>query len=614
MSLKQVLPLAVLLAGLLICAVSPAGLLASEEESVTAERLFARAETLYRQLDTVDPQGRDVRAWGSLALAFGEVPERFPTSTLAGNALWRIGDIHSRQLASGVEAARPRAHKAYAALVNRYPSNSYAPSAYLRLAELASGGESQAYYYRLLQRHPDSQQAGVARERLAHNDTPVAVADGKRVSDAPVAAASTGTDGAGSSGAFDFDDQPLDAVLEAAPTPASRTASGHGSASGHVSAPGGASPSGDLSAVAAEDGIGHVLGVRFYSDETNTRVVFDLDRPIQHQIGEAQSPSRLFVDLVGAELAANLPRTFDVGGRGVRQVRLALNRPGVVRIVVDLQSDAPYSFFRLSEPARLVVDVPGRGMADKLTHARRPAAPEGGSEARHLNLGVRRIVIDPGHGGTAPGAIGRSGVTEKELVLDISRRLAENLRRSDYEVILTRDSDRSLDLEERPGLATSAAADLFVSIHINSANSEKLSGFETYYLDLATDPTAAETAARENSQASGGVGNLDEVLDDIVKNANKRESRDLAHSIQDSLVLQINKNYDKVRDLGVKHAPFIVLVGAEMPAVLIECSFVSNPTEEERLRDPAYRQQIADAIHIGIDNYAAKRRMLTTAR
>lgn len=608
MSLKQVLPLAVSLTGLLICAVSPAGLQASEEDSVTAERLFARAETLYRQLDTVDPQGRDVRAWGSLALAFGEVPERFPTSTLAGNALWRIGDIHSRQLASGAEAAQPRAHDAYAALVNRYPSNSYAPAAYLRLAELATGGESQTYYYRLLKRHPESQQAGEARERLAHKDTPVEVPYGSRSSRAPVAAASRGTEGAGSSGAFEFDDQPLDAVLEAAPTPAS------GTASGHVSAPEAASPSGNLSAVAGDDGIGHVLGVRFYSDETNTRVVFDLDRPIQHQIGEAQSPPRLFVDLVGAELAANLPRTFDVGGTGVRQVRLALNRPGVVRIVVDLRSEAPYSFFRLSDPARLVVDVPGRGMADKLTHARRPAAPEGGSEARQLNLGVRRIVIDPGHGGTAPGAIGRSGVTEKELVLDISRRLAEDLRRSDYEVIMTRDGDRSLDLEERPGLATSAAADLFVSIHINSASSEKLSGFETYYLDLATDPTAAETAARENSQASGGVGNLDEVLDDIVKNANKRESRDLAHSIQDSLVLQINKNYDKVRDLGVKHAPFIVLVGAEMPAVLVECSFVSNPTEEKRLRDPEYRQQIADAIHIGIDNYAAKRRMLATAR
>ena len=205
-------------------------------------------------------------------------------------------------------------------------------------------------------------------------------------------------------------------------------------------------------------------------------------------------------------------------------------------------------------------------------------------------------------------------MTEKELTLDIAERLAGNLRRSGYEAILTRSDDRTLPLEARPAMATQAEADLFVSIHVNSANNRKLSGFETYYLDLATDPTAAEVAARENAAAAEGMGHLDEVLDEIVKNANKRESRDLANSIQDSLVLQLSKGYDDIRDLGVKHAPFIVLVGAEMPAVLVECSFLSNPTEEKRLRDAGYRQQIADALLIGIENYAAKRRMLTSTQ
>jgi len=162
--------------------------------------------------------------------------------------------------------------------------------------------------------------------------------------------------------------------------------------------------------------------------------------------------------------------------------------------------------------------------------------------------------------------------------------------------------------------AIDADADLFVSIHVNSANNRSLSGFETYYLDLATDPTAAEVAARENAAASGGVGHLDDLLGDIVRNANKRESRDLAHSIQDSLVLQTSKSYDGVADLGVKHAPFVVLVGAEMPAVLVECSFLSNPTEEQRLRDDSYRQKLADALHIGIENYAARRRMMNATR
>ena len=124
----------------------------------------------------------------------------------------------------------------------------------------------------------------------------------------------------------------------------------------------------------------------------------------------------------------------------------------------------------------------------------------------------------------------------------------------------------------------------------------------------------AETAFRENDSFSGGIGNLNEVLNDIVKNANKRESRDLAQSIQDSLVLQTSKTYPDVRDLGVKHAPFVVLIGAEMPAVLVECSFLSHDKEEQRLRDPEYRQQVADAIHIGIANYGSRRRMVSEAR
>ncbi len=303
-----------------------------------------------------------------------------------------------------------------------------------------------------------------------------------------------------------------------------------------------------------------------------------------------------------------------VNGTGVRQIRMAVNRPGVVRAVLDLESPGGFSIFSLANPDRLVLDVPSPEMSEKLASARRPEAPEGGGEARQLGFGVRKIVIDPGHGGTAPGAIGRSGLTEKNLTLDISQRLAENLRRSGYEVIMTRHADESVPLENRPSFATAQNADLFVSVHINSSENRRLSGFETYYLDLATDPTAAETAFRENDMVMGGMGNLDDVLDEIVKNANKRESRDLAQSIQDSLVLQTSKHYDNVRDLGVKHAPFVVLVGAQMPAVLVECSFLSHPEEAKRLQDPKYRQQIADSIHIGIENYSARRRMVTAGR
>jgi len=482
---------------------------------------------------------------------------------------------------------------AYSALTNRYPDSTYAPEAYLRLGDLSDGRVAEAYYVQLRQTYPSSPQAEVAADRIEvihQNRGAVASHTGRLEASTSVA----DSVGAGES------PQPLGSGLEAMPTPASGTSSERRTF-----------PESRTS-VAPE--MGQLERVRHYSDATHTRVVFDLDRELEHRMGEVASPPRVFIDLIGAVLPEDLPRTLTVGGTGVRQIRVAMNRPGVVRVVLDLESAGGYSIFSLADPHRLVLDVPSPEMSERLANARRPPAPEGGGEARQLGFGIRRIVVDPGHGGVAPGAIGRAGTTEKDLALDISRRLAENLRRSGYEVMLTRNGDESVPLENRPDFATRQDADLFVSVHINSSANGSLSGFETYYLDLATDPTAAETAFRENDMVAGGIGNLDDVLDEIVKNANKRESRDLAQSIQDSLVLQTSKSYSDVRDLGVKHAPFVVLIGASMPAVLVECSFLSHEQEGQRLGDPAYRQQVADAIHIGIANYGTRRRMVTAAR
>lgn len=562
----------------------------------SADAIFEQAETLYRQLRQVDPDCAEPSAWASLVGAFGRIPAEYPTSPLAGDALWRVGDIHSRLAQSGDRTSVRPAVEAYSALTTRYPDSTYAPEAYLRLGSLSRGRVAEAYYLQLRRSYPSSPQAEVAVDRLQ------ALHDNLRA-EGGAAASQTGrlepsTSVADSVGAGESP-QPLGSELEAMPTPASDTSSERRTSS-----------EGRTSVVPE---MGQLMSVRHYSDSTYTRIVFDLDRAVQYRMGEVASPPRVFIDLIGADLPADLPRTIAVEGTGVRQIRVAINRPGVVRVVIDLKSAAGYSIFSLADPPRIVLDVPSPELSERLANARRPAAPEGGGEARQLGFGIRRIVIDPGHGGVAPGAIGRLGNTEKDLALDISKRLAENLRRSGYQVILTRNGDESVPLENRPEFATRQKADLFVSVHINSSSNRNLAGFETYYLDLATDPTAAETAFRENDMGTGGIGNLDEVLNDIVKNANKRESRDLAQSIQDSLVLQTSKRYPDVRDLGVKHAPFVVLIGAAMPAVLVECSFLSNEEEEQRLRDPDYRQQIADAIHIGIANYGSRRRMVTAA-
>jgi N-acetylmuramoyl-L-alanine amidase len=266
--------------------------------------------------------------------------------------------------------------------------------------------------------------------------------------------------------------------------------------------------------------------------------------------------------------------------------------------------------FTLENPHRIVVDVPNREVSAALASARRPPAAAGNSVARQLNLGVHRIVIDPGHGGSDPGAIGRTGLMEKNIALDISRRLAAKLRANDaFEVLLTRDDDRTLELEERTAYANLVEADLFVSIHINSSNNRKLSGFETYFLDLPLDPSAAETAARENAGAESRIGDLDEMLTKIVQNDFQRESRDLAQAIQDSLVLQLNKSYRTVRDLGVKQAPFVVLIGSQMPSVLVEIAFLSNGDEEELLGESGFREKVSEAVYVGIKSYIERRQV-----
>jgi N-acetylmuramoyl-L-alanine amidase len=354
-------------------------------------------------------------------------------------------------------------------------------------------------------------------------------------------------------------------------------------------------------------------------------VVLDLDRPVRFETGAAHQPERLFIDLQGVSnpaalegaLASGREQIIAVDGVAVTRVRVGLNQPGIVRVVVDLGSNSRHTLFTLDdkddEPFRIVVDVPTATVASKVNDERRP--PEDGRESisEQLGLRVRRVVIDPGHGGTDPGAIGRTGVTEKELTLQLSQAVASRLRASGYEVSLTREDDRTVGLKERTDFANNVAADLFISIHINSARNRSLRGFETYYLNLANDPAAAETAARENASGdAGGMGDLSETLELIVQNEFQGASSELAASIQDSLVMHVAKSYQNVHDLGVKTAPFFVLVGSNMPAVLVEASFVSNEQEESWLKSIEYRAELAEAIEIGLQSYVDKRKIAAT--
>lgn len=239
--------------------------------------------------------------------------------------------------------------------------------------------------------------------------------------------------------------------------------------------------------------------------------------------------------------------------------------------------------------------------------SRRPDStiPQAGALAKQLALGVRKIIIDPGHGGNDPGAMAPKGVREKDISLAIAKRLAQSIRkRTGCEVALTRSSDTYLHLEERTAIANTQKADLFISLHLNSSPAREAKGIETYFLNLATDESAIAVAARENATSTKNISDLEDILKDLMRNAKIDESKRLAKIVQKSMCSSLSGKYDQVKDKGVKQAPFYVLMGARMPAILIETGFISNPHELSRLMSPDYQAALSDAIADGVARYA----------
>jgi N-acetylmuramoyl-L-alanine amidase len=247
-------------------------------------------------------------------------------------------------------------------------------------------------------------------------------------------------------------------------------------------------------------------------------------------------------------------------------------------------------------------------------HASSPAKNSNGgfSIARQLGLGVSRIVIDPGHGGHDPGAMGK-GVTEAELVLDVALRLEKLLQKlPGLDVVLTRRTDDFVSLQERTAIANREGADLFLSIHANASESGQARGVETYFLNFANNLSAAAVAARENAASGQAMGALPDIVKAIALNNKLDESRDLATFVQRSMIERLRGANKSVKDLGVKQAPFVVLIGAAMPSVLAEVSFVTNAQDAKLLRSSPYRQRVAEALLNAVRKYQTSLKSITT--
>jgi N-acetylmuramoyl-L-alanine amidase len=232
---------------------------------------------------------------------------------------------------------------------------------------------------------------------------------------------------------------------------------------------------------------------------------------------------------------------------------------------------------------------------------------------RALGLKIGRIVIDAGHGGHDTGTIGPTGLMEKDLCLDVALRLGKIIqqRLPGADIVYTRSDDTFIPLEERTNIANQAKADLFISIHANSSQDHAARGVETYYLNLKGSAEAMEVAARENASSEQGVHDLEDLVKKIARNEKIDESKEFAEDIQDSLAKRMQKASKTVKDRGVRKAPFVVLIGADMPSILTEISFLSNPADEKLLKQPEYRQRVAEGLYQGVASYLQSMNSMT---
>ncbi len=364
-------------------------------------------------------------------------------------------------------------------------------------------------------------------------------------------------------------------------------------------------------------GLVTVEGLRFWSNPSYTRIVIDADREtnFSHRLlkkdPSIKKPQRLYIDLSKSRLGKDIQKFVPINDELLSDARAGQYTGDSVRIVVDIKSFKTYKIFSLKNPFRIVLDVWGqetdRKVAGKTAPAVRP--PSGkippGAIARQLALGVSRIVIDPGHGGKDYGAPGYlKGVFEKDVVLQIAKRLARKVEKElNCDAVLTRTTDRYLTLEERTAIANTQNADLFISIHTNAVRDKRAYGIETFYLNLATDDEAIRVAARENATSEKNISDLESILNDLMQNAKISESSRLAFMVQQEMSSHLKKKYSHIRSKGVKQAPFYVLLGAQMPALLVETSFISNPRECKRLTSAKYQEQLCDGIIRGVRKY-----------
>ncbi|MEO8481783.1 MAG: N-acetylmuramoyl-L-alanine amidase [Acidobacteriota bacterium] len=546
----------------------------------------------------------------SIATSYEVIVRRHPTSALCDNALWQAaGLLQLSYERSGVPRDREGAVKMLQWLKREYPGSSYSRQVDARVATLAP-------------RRPPVTVVAPVKERST--PAPPAPAPPAKAPALPPKGAAVAT-----------------ASFETAPSV--RTA-----------------PLAPLPVVFREYSIA-LKDTSYAALPRGERLTIELSAEVAPTVDRSGDQMSLTLPGVGVSTAV-VEATSKLRGTLVRGMRINPAADGL-NLKLDLAGSARYSTFPLYDPYRVVIDfdaddnasvrppaaaplaaapvgskpsaraaaaTPEKALPPPASIARpAPEAPKpaefsstpmppastrdgGYSLARQLGLGVSRIVIDPGHGGHDPGAQA-NGVSEAELVLDVAKRLEALLHdQPGFEVVLTRRTNDFIPLQERTAIANREGADLFLSIHANSSPQKDTRGVETYFLNFASNPQAEAVAARENASSVQAMGVLPQIVKAIALNNKLTESRELATLVQGSLMRRLAVQNKAVRDLGVKQAPFVVLIGAQMPSVLAEISFLTNKTEAGLLKQDAYRQRIAQALCDSVLKYQSSLKKVGT--
>jgi N-acetylmuramoyl-L-alanine amidase len=571
-----------------------------------ARRQYQRAQKLEKSLEKKLGGTRTETEYLNVIKAYRRVALLTPSASLVTPSLFEVAKLYEQMGHLFRREYFQKSVDSYQHLLREYPRTRYGPEAVFSIARLEQGplgnpALARKFLRTLIKKYPSSDQADAARLELAENAP-------SHHETAREAKKSAGSD------------------LKPAPTTdKSEPAAGATLQPVSENLTGGSRPSRPTrvrSAVSEQTG-------------GETRIVIALDGPVKFDSSFIPRPRRVFFDLSSAYLAHPHGMTLDLHSRYVGKVRVAQNRRHIVRVVLDVARGAGYSASLLPHPYRLVISVGKAGAASAPTGSLNAAAnpanqmPAKGnltparplryspttSLTRALGLKIYRIVIDPGHGGFDTGTIGPNGLEEKTICLDIAKRLGSLIekRLPGTEVIYTRDSDVFVPLEQRTRIANEKKADLFISIHANSSPDQDARGVEAYYLNFTTSPRALAVAARENALAQEPVHKLQNLLQKISLNDKIGESREFAADVDHSLVHELHVAHVQIRDRGVKKAPFVVLIGAHMPSILVEVSFLSNPTDDHLLGRSSYRQRIALGLFDGVRRYISSLNSLASS-